>query len=172
MSFWVALVLLVLNTQKIAASEVDIYQQYALDVQSYLVVEQSWVYFNLEQAQEDGLSQEVIDFGMALEQFSQEYNTAQFSNRQLRNIVWEVHGHYCGPGHDGNNFTASPQDLLDEGCRRHDLCFQGMGFRRNCQCNKELVDYIDRNYHAMPDGAKWKATLIKSYFATAGQLGC
>lgn len=44
------------------------------------------------------------------------------------------HGNFCGPGDRGAE--KEPTDVLDEACRRHDLCYEETD--RSCECDATL----------------------------------
>ncbi len=142
--------------------------------EKYLVKDKTFVYFDLEKAKNNGEKQSVIDQGLRIESISNFYNK-NGNDKSLRaiSLTMPVWGNYCGPGISGDNFTKEPIDILDEGCRRHDLCYKGAGIGVNCECNAQLVKYIDDNYHKMK-GFLISATAlaIKAFFSTFGAYGC
>lgn len=138
----------------------------------YFVLDKSRVYFDSGKAVEQGESEEVVQQGLLVETISNLYNEGKLQ-QQLRSWSFPVWGNYCGPGHSGNNFTEPALDILDEGCRQHDMCYKGMGFQQNCECNKALIQYIDDHYDEM-EGFRMKAVAqaIRAYFASFGSIGC
>ncbi|WP_242430264.1 hypothetical protein [Finegoldia magna] len=82
-------------------------------------------------------------------------------------------GNYCGPVYGGKDSDEPVTDVLDEGCRRHDQCYKwSPTLRKNCKCNKDLVDYIDAHKSQMSGTMAKVAWAIRTYFNTVGQLGC
>lgn len=143
-------------------------------VEKYLIVDGTRVYFNYDLAKKENENEEVINLGLGIENFSNLYNDDKFTNKDFRSIkvplpIW---GRDCWPSWSGSGFSKEPIDILDEGCRQHDLCFKGIGYKKNCECNKELVSYIKTNFSYMNISQKAVATHILGYFMTAGNLGC
>lgn len=60
-------------------------------------------------------------------------------------------------------FDLKHIDLLDEGCKIHDGCYEPG--KKNCGCNQILIDYIDRNIYRMTGGQRQMAKVVRSYFA-------
>lgn len=142
-------------------------------VQGYLVVYGERVYFNYDLAEQNGESKEVLEQGLLVETISNLYNENQLTVRRLRAMSLPIWGNYCGPGYSGHDFKDPVTDILDAGCKQHDLCYKGMGYRKNCECNQALVKYIDDHYSEM-SGWQMKivAKAIKLYFSTIGNIGC
>lgn len=56
-----------------------------------------------------------------------------------------VYGNWCGPNHPKDIDTAdAPIDVLDAGCRRHDLCYVEKGLY-SCECDKIFNDELSTN---------------------------
>lgn len=131
------------------------------------------LYFDFDAAKNAGVSGEALDIGLMIETVSEDYSNKTFvPSTYFRSVSWPVHGNYCGPGHSGNNFTLEPTDLLDWGCREHDRCYKPWSPGQNCDCNRQLVEFIAINRRYMPENILWKANAIKSYFERVGLLGC
>lgn len=142
-------------------------------VAKYLVVDGSYVYFNYEKAQENQESIEVVRQGLLLESISNEFHNIKDPKLKSVYISIPIWGNYCGPGYNGEDFTKESLDILDEGCRQHDKCFKwGLSLTQNCECNKALVDYIDRNKDKMSGKMAVVAWAIRTYFDTIGMIGC
>lgn len=139
---------------------------------SYLVKDNHRLYFDLGRAEKEGVSATAIKIGMGIEQLSEDYSEGKFSATRFLRMSIPFHGNYCGPGHSGNDFTEEPIDILDEGCRRHDLCYQPFSPGANCDCNRELVEYVRENMPYMDESILWKAAAIIAWFDSVGQWGC
>ena len=143
------------------------------DVQKYIVVDGDRLYFDYEKAQENYESQDLIEQGLLLESVSDSYSKSDNKMYGLRSIGLPIWGNYCGPGYGGKDSDEPVTDVLDEGCRRHDQCYKwSPTLRKNCKCNKDLVDYIDAHKSQMSGTMAKVAWAIRTYFNTVGQLGC
>lgn len=132
---------------------------------NYITIDKARVYFNYDKALKNNEPALVLEQGKLIEDVSDAYNESTD-----RGIKFPVHGRYCGIGHSG---PGKPIDVLDAGCQQHDKCFKGMSYKKNCKCNKRLVNYINRNYKKMKGKKqKSKAMAIKAYFSTLGLIGC
>ncbi|MEY8462563.1 phospholipase [Streptococcus merionis] len=142
-------------------------------VKSYLIADGERVYFNYDKATQDNVNDEVINMGLLIEEISYDYSSKTFTPDKYLRSGWEVHGNYCGPGHNGNNFTLPVTDVLDQGCQNHDRCYKWqLGLGGNCECNRQLVEYIKANRRWIPADVRWKADSIRVYFETFGLLTC
>lgn len=142
-------------------------------VQEYIIVYEDNIYFNYESAQKNNESSEVIEQGLLLESISSNYSEANIIGYSTRSIGLPIWGNYCGPGYGGKDSDKPATDILDEGCKRHDQCYKwGLTLRKNCKCNKDLVDYIDANKNQMSGSMAKVAWAIRTYFNTVGQIGC
>lgn len=137
------------------------------------IVDNDRLYFDYQSAQNNNESPEVIEQGLLLESVSSNYaesNTEGYSTRSIGLPIW---GNYCGPGYGGKDSDEPVTDVLDEGCRRHDQCYKwSLTLRKNCKCNKDLVDYIDTHKNEMSGTMAKVAWAIRTYFNTIGQVGC
>lgn len=165
-----------IKSSKLDAEEVsEEYYNYIVQqsevAMEYVVNYGNRVYFDLERAEDDNVSEEVKAMGLMLETISYEFgNNDRNLIKTLRAISFPVWGNYCGPGHNGNNFTLEPNGLLDIGCQQHDKCYKWGG--NNCKCNKDLVEYIKRNKRWMGAKELQMAQMIEAYFSSIGALGC
>ncbi|HIF1615888.1 TPA: phospholipase [Enterococcus faecium] len=143
------------------------------EVKEYIIVDNGMLYFYYQNAQNNNESPEVIEQGLLLESISSNYagfNTEGYSTRSIGLPIW---GNYCGPGYGGKDSDEPVTDVLDEGCRRHDQCYKwSLTLRKNCKCNKDLVDYIDAHKSEMSGTMAKVAWAIRTYFNTVGQIGC
>lgn len=95
---------------------------------------------------------------------------------QLRAVAFPIYGNWCGP-HYG---SGTPIDLLDAGCKKHDVCYKDRG-RHKCSCDKEFLSYINDRYSKMT-GAKqksmakvmvsWLKIKTSSQTGTGGNFSC
>ncbi|EEI82477.1 hypothetical protein HMPREF0077_1427 [Anaerococcus tetradius ATCC 35098] len=176
--FVLAICVLILPNNNVAASDgenlsySDI-ERIGDEVQKYIIVDNDSLYFDYQSAQNNNESPEVIEQGLLLESVSSnysEFNTEGYSTRSIGLPIW---GNYCGPGYGGKDSDEPVTDVLDEGCRRHDQCYKwSLTLRKNCKCNKDLVDYIDTHKSEMSGTMAKVAWAIRTYFNTVGQVGC
>lgn len=176
--FVLAICVLILPNNNVAASDgenlsySDI-EKIGDEVQKYIIVDNGRLYFDYQSAQNNNESPEVIEQGLLLESVSSNYaesNTEGYSTRSIGLPIW---GNYCGPGYGGKDSDEPVTDVLDEGCRRHDQCYKwSLTLRKNCKCNKDLVDYIDTHKKEMSGTMAKVAWAIRTYFNTVGQVGC
>lgn len=139
----------------------------------YIIQYNDRMYFDFEKAQNDGVSGEALDIGLAIEEISYEYTNGNFNaQKYLRSISIPIYGNYCGPGHSGNNFTLPATDLLDWGCMQHDKCYKPWSPGQNCECNRQLAYFIQTNRRWMPNHALPIANAIRAYFERVGLIGC
>lgn len=140
---------------------------------NYIIEHNNRMYFDLDKAQKDGVSGEALDIGLAIEEVSNEYMSGKFTpNTYFRSVSLPIYGNYCGPGHSGNNFTLPPIDHLDWGCMQHDKCYKPWSPGQNCECNRQLIYFIQTNRRWMPDSALPIANAIRAYFERVGLIGC
>ena len=64
--------------------------------------------------------------------------------RSLNNIAgFSVYGNWCGPNHPKDIKNAkNPIDILDNQCKKHDLCYVEKG-EFDCSCDRNMVLDID-----------------------------
>ncbi|MCS4487506.1 hypothetical protein [Streptococcus sciuri] len=139
----------------------------------YINLYNNRVYFDYDKAKLAGESEEVLEQGLLLELVSNEFSQRTVESPEVRSFAFAVWGNYCGPGYDGDKFTKPAQDILDAGCQAHDKCFKwGWSWTQNCECNKQLVDYIDAHKSEMTGNMAKTAWAIRTYFNTIGSWGC
>lgn len=95
----------------------------------------------------DQLTLEVADFVYNF--MAQQIN----SDGAVPFISVPVYGNWCGPEYG----QGSPIDLLDECCRRHDVCYGEIGYHK-CSCDRKLVADIDKYIDRM-SGKQYVAAL-------------
>lgn len=115
-------------------------------------------YFDIDKAIGNGESEEVIKIGKLFNEFSDDMNKEEDNTDSLRAASIPIWGNWCGPGYG----SGRPIDLLDEGCRQHDNCYVHGG--NNCNCNRRLINYINRNIGRMTGGQRAMARVVKLYF--------
>lgn len=143
------------------------------NVQKYIIVDGDRLFFDYQKAKENNESQDLIEQGLLLESVSDSYSKTDNETTTLRAVSLPIWGNYCGPGYGGKDSNKPATDVLDEGCRRHDQCYKwSLTLRKNCKCNKDLVNYIDNHKSEMSGTMAKVAWAIRTYFNTEGQLGC
>ncbi|HEQ5509200.1 TPA: phospholipase [Streptococcus agalactiae] len=177
-TFLLAICVLILPNNDVAAadgeelsySEVE---KIGENVEKYIIVDNNRLYFNYQKAQDNNESAEVIEQGLLLESVSSNYSKSNIKGYSTRSIGLPIWGNYCGPGYGGKDSNKPATDVLDEGCKRHDQCYKwSLTLRKNCKCNKDLVDYIDAHKSQMSGTMAKVAWAIRTYFNTVGQVGC
>lgn len=158
------------NELKEADKQLEIIKQYL----TYDGEEKNIVIFDYNAAIEKNESEEIIELGKALQEVSIVYSMEEetYSNELVKKVVIPVWGNYCGPGWGTKDSTKPTTDILDQGCKAHDNCYKGSGYKKNCKCNKNLINHIDRNYNYMTGSMKTTAFAIRSYFKMFGLIGC
>lgn len=142
-------------------------------VEKYLVMDETYLYFDYDSAQKNNEPQEVIDQGLLLESTSNYFNSDGTALEKGLKIQIPVWGNYCGPGYSGDDFTKEAQDILDEGCKNHDMCYKwGLSLTQNCECNRALIKHIDDHKNEMSGKMAKVAWAIRTYFSTVGMVGC
>lgn len=115
-------------------------------------------YFDVDKAIRNGESKDIIDSGKLFNDFSNAMSTDNYNEEALRAMTAPIWGNWCGPGYG----SGAPIDLLDEGCRQHDNCYVHGG--NNCNCNKRLINYINKNINRMTGGQKKMASVVRWWF--------
>lgn len=124
-------------------------------------------FFDVEAAKENYESEDVIYVGKQVNAFA-----AQDMPSTLRSSEWEItkagsgifSGYrYCGYGNLGGN----PTNVLDEGCRQHDNCYDRLGWGK-CSCDSDFIAYINRNSSRMGWQEWAQAQGAKLYFSLPG----
>lgn len=59
-------------------------------------------------------------------------------------VAFPVYGNWCGPGYG----SGTPIDLLDQGCKNHDMCYSSRGYHK-CSCDRTFLNYVKSNYGKM-----------------------
>ncbi|WP_353096771.1 hypothetical protein [Tissierella praeacuta] len=158
------------NTQSIGESYYEV-EKIGEVVTKYITVNEDQIFFDEEKAKENNENEEVIELGHLLKSVSDSYSIGvEESPTHMSAIGLPIWGNYCGPGYGGKNSTKPAKDVLDEGCRRHDNCYKWG--RNNCNCNRELVRYIDEHKSEMSGNMARVAWAIRTYFNTIGSIGC
>lgn len=180
--FVLAICVLIFPNNNVAASDGENLSYSEIEkigekVEKYIIVDNDRLYFNYQKAQDNDESSEVIEQGLLLESVSSNYSGSYSGSNArgyiTRSIGLPIWGNYCGPGYGGKDSNKPATDVLDEGCKRHDQCYKwSLTLRKNCKCNKDLVDYIDEHKSEMSGTMAKVAWAIRTYFNTVGQVGC
>lgn len=136
-------------------------------ISKYLKVDNNGtVMFDLNQAEQDGQSEFIIESGKLVNQLNEEYKLS--SNKigvyKLKLPIW---GNWCGPGHGG----GEPKDVLDANCKIHDLDYKKYGYF-DCGSDIRLVARINRDYDKMKFFEKQVATAVAVYFTAQYAANC
>ena len=115
--------------------------------------------FNLEDAQKDGASQDLLEVGRFYNSFAASYG--QKNDGVSARAGFPVHGNWCGPGHSG---PGEPVDTLDRLCMHHDQCYAAVGYF-NMACDQALVNGIYNSLGQMNAGEKAKGIAIATFFS-------
>lgn len=52
-------------------------------------------------------------------------------------VAFPAYGNWCGPGYR----LEIPIDILDKGCKNHDMCYRSVGYHK-CSCDKTFLRYV------------------------------
>lgn len=119
-------------------------------------------YFDTDLAKKNGENVEAIEIGMLFNDYSNAMNHPENIQTELK-MRMPIWGNWCGPGYGG----GVPIDILDEGCKIHDGCYNPG--KNNCKCNQILINYINKNIHRMTGGQKKAAKAVRLYFKWANR---
>lgn len=132
-------------------------------VMSYVTVtDESIFMFDKEGAIANNETNEIIEIGEKLQEFSIAYaNTENSTTRLYKASVptLPIYGNYCGPKYGSDD----PIDYLDQLCQKHDDCYSKNGYY-SCACDKTLVKNINKKYDKMEGSQKTAAAAVKLYF--------
>ena len=140
----------------------DIDYEIAAIGQYFTVANNYTVVYDRNAAVEDGISDELLSFAdevylFGLSQASDSEKVHVKTNKKSRSalnakaVAFPVYGNWCGPGYG----SGTPIDILDKGCKNHDLCYKNKGYHK-CSCDKTFLSYVKNNYSKMT-GAKQKS---------------
>lgn len=134
-------------------------------IDEYIIEKNGIPYFDIDKANRENESEEILDVGKSFNDFSFHMNsTEKISSIE---IPLPVRGNWCGPYYG----SGKPIDLLDEGCMIHDGCYEHG--KKNCSCNNRLINHINRYYNQMGSKEKAMAWAIKLYFTSENKRnGC
>lgn len=139
------------------------FEQVDKKLEPYIYYDNDQVKFDYEKAKKEGLEEQYIEVGNLLNSFSHDmsiYNESDIqSDIEIAKLKFPVWGNWCGPGHGG----GPVKDVLDNGCKQHDLCYGKRGYFA-CSCDGALIKYIDRNQKKMKIVERTVAAAIKTYF--------
>ena len=76
-------------------------------------------------------------------------------NRDGKGIT-QLHGNYCGPGHGDIKNGPPPVDLLDLGCKIHDIGYDQKGYF-NRDVNNRFIEFVNKNASKMKPAEREKA---------------
>lgn len=115
-------------------------------------------FFLREKAIQDGISEEYLKIGDEVFKIMNAYYS--YDKGISTFDAMPIYGRWCGPEYGEGNGT--PIDLLDTGCKEHDMCYKNVGYHK-CSCDVRLVSYIDRNIGKMSGTEKRMATVIRTW---------
>lgn len=143
---------LISNTMVFASStDAEFYKQEDLIIKQakdYILKDkEGYVYFDIQKAQKDRVSKDVIEVGKIVNEITESYKNNDLSyNREVLRVYSSKnlsrlgrYGHYCGKGNDG--WDKTPIDELDAACQNHDRCYVWGG--DNTICNKRFCNALD-----------------------------
>lgn len=137
-------------------------------VEQYIIIKGEQIYFDKERAEVNNEPNQVINQGVLLEAVS-----TDFTNNEFRRFGLPIRGNYCGPWHGGKDSSKPATDILDQGCKAHDQCYNwSLAIGDNCECNRALVNHIKANEDKMSGRMASVAWAIKQYFSSVGLVGC
>ncbi|WP_273497596.1 phospholipase A2 family protein [Peptoniphilus rhinitidis] len=154
--FLISFIFIFNNMVFASSTNADLYDQEDLIIKqakNYILKDkEGYVYFDIQKAQKDRVSKDVIEVGKIVNEITESYKNNNFSYN--RNGLREYssknlsglgrYGHYCGKGNDG--WDKTPIDELDAACQNHDRCYVWGGDNTICNerfCNalEEIINY-------------------------------
>ncbi|WP_107840095.1 hypothetical protein [Metasolibacillus meyeri] len=144
---------------KEALSTDDLLINADVQLEAHIYYENGKPFVDIEKAKADGLAGEYIEIGLMLNQISSSSSINQADTVNAAGISIPIWGNWCGPGYG----SGILKDVLDKGCQTHDKCYEDKGYF-NCDCDAQLVDYIEKNFSEMAFIEKLFAIAIKIYF--------
>lgn len=153
------------TTPSFAVEQTDLNKDVSI-IQKYITKFGDFMYFNNDKALKDNQPEDIIQAGNIVIHLN---NSSLKDKGTMYKFGLKVYGNWCGPHHSG---PGAPIDILDAGCMNHDMCYDKKGYF-NCECDRNLINYIDANYSKMT-GLKQKiaAKAIKTYFTLQTKLIC
>lgn len=115
------------------------------------------VHFDVNKARDDNVANDIVRIGELVNLYSTAVETGVVPKEAKVNGI-PIWGNWCGPGYG----HGEPVDVLDEGCRRHDNCYNHK--TKNCACNRTLIQYIDQYVSRMSYSEYLMAVAISAYF--------
>lgn len=149
--------------------------------------ENGTVTYMRDDAIKDGISNELLSFADDVYAFSlsqssgSEKITVKGSKDSIaavnaKVVAFPVYGNWCGPGYG----SGTPIDLLDKGCKNHDMCYSNVGYHK-CSCDKTFLNYVKNNYAKMTGASQksmakviqgWLTIKTSNVTSNGGNLSC
>lgn len=132
--------LFLVSRGSVDAAELNDSDFYRLE-NTYMVKQENIRYFDIEKAQNNHESEEVLDFGYLVNDFIEAKNNHELDTFEPYLYI-KVYGNYCGKGNNGKK----PIDDLDKFCQTHDQCYDKKGWG-NKSCDQAFVNSLKANKH-------------------------
>lgn len=132
-------------------------------IQSYIVDDGNFIRFDMEKALEDNVDEDIITAGdifntLASAEYEYYINDVEAQTRSKEPTPIPIWGNWCGPGYG----SGEPIDLLDYGCRDHDVCYKEVGYHK-CSCDDDFLKFIINNKRRMTGGQKQAANAVEAW---------
>lgn len=161
--------------------EISIIEKY------FIADENGTVTYMRDVAIEDGLSEDLLSFADNVYAFSLSQSTDSekvivkgsrdsIAEVNAKVVAFPVYGNWCGPGYG----SGTPIDILDKGCKNHDICYGNVGYHK-CSCDKTFLRYVKNNYGNMTGASQkamakviqaWLTIKTSNVTITGGNLSC
>lgn len=123
------------------------------------------VEFDTNAAKANGESDNIIEIGELVNEFSAAYYNA--SNGISASGI-PVYGNWCGPGYG----SGEPIDYLDAACKAHDECYGQAPTYFDCDCDLKLINKVNSQMYLMTGDQLQMAKAVVSYFTAQRKAFC
>lgn len=133
----------------------QIEQKISIIEKYFISDENGTVTYMRDVAIEDGLSNDLLSFADNVYAFGLSQSTGSekviikdsrdnIAEVNAKAVAFPVYGNWCGPGYG----SGTPIDILDKGCKNHDMCYRRVGYHK-CSCDRTFLRYVKNNYKKM-----------------------
>lgn len=157
-------------------------------IEKYFIMDENeTVTYMRDLAIEDGLNKDLLSFADKIYAFglSQSTNSDKvivkgsmdnIAEVNAMAVAFPVYGNWCGPGHG----SGTPIDILDKGCKNHDMCYRSVGYHK-CSCDRTFLRYVKNNYRKMAGTSQkamanviqgWLTIKTSNVTSSGGNLSC
>ena len=123
------------------------------------------VEFDTDSAKANGESNNIIEIGELVNEFSTAYYNA---SNGISVLGVPVYGNWCGPGYG----SGDPVDYLDAACKAHDECYGKAATYFDCDCDLALINRVNSQMYLMTGEQLQTAKAVVAYFTAQRQAFC